>query len=61
MNKLKIRITQFDPTVKPGRLFIEKEQTIFLHEMNEENFFEVLEAIGKIVNNDRDIKIGGTD
>lgn len=50
MTKLKIRITQFDPVVKRGRFFIDKEQTVFLHEFDEENFFKILEAIGKIVN-----------
>jgi len=50
MTKLKIRITQFDPDTKHGRFFHDTEQTIFLHEMSEENFFEVLEAIGRIVN-----------
>lgn len=59
MTKLKIRITQFDREAKQGKWFIDKElleTTVFLHEFDEEDFFEILEAIGKIVNSRRDIK-----
>ena len=52
MKKLKIRITEFDSGVKRGRFFIDKEQTVFLHEFDEKDFFEILEAIGRIVNSD---------
>ena len=53
MTKLKIRITEFDPVVKRGRFFIDKEQTVFLYEFNKEDFFEILEVVGKIVNSGR--------
>lgn len=54
MTKLKIRITQFNPDAKQERFFQDTEQIVFLHEMSEDNFFEVLEAIGKIVDRDKD-------
>jgi len=49
MNKLRIRITRVDDTAKKGRFYrIDKEETIFLHEMNEDSFFSLLVAIGEV-------------
>lgn len=56
MNKLKIRITKFDTQSKAGRFFHDTEETIFLHEMDEERFFSLLNAIGKVDGYGKDVK-----
>lgn len=48
MNKLKIRITRFNTQAKKGKFFHDVEETIFLHEAEEDKFFALLEAIGKV-------------
>lgn len=60
MNKLKIRITKFD-TQSPKekgrkRWFHDIEETVFLHEMDEERFFSLLNAIGKVDEYGKDVK-----
>jgi len=57
MNKLKIRITKFDTLSKKGRFFHDTEETVFLHEIDEDIFFDILNAIGKITENIHDKEI----
>lgn len=48
MNKLKIRITQFDPVVKRGRFFIDKEKTVFLDEFDEDCLYLIINSLGMV-------------